>query len=128
MTIVSVSLNEKILHDMDALQDELGYSGRSEVIRDALRMLLADKEEKEKLCGTIDATLLVIHDDKHTDEATELRHAYSKLIKTQIHNHLEGSGKCLEIFVLHGNARRIVELHNKFQANKKIDVARLFVT
>ena len=40
MTIVSVSLNEDILHEMDKLQKALGFSGRSEIIRAGIRNLL----------------------------------------------------------------------------------------
>jgi len=126
MAIVSISLNDKILTDIDELQEELGFSGRSEVIRAALRLMLAEKQEKAQLTGTIDAILLTIREEKYSDEVSHIRHAYEKLIKTQIHNHLE-NGKCLDIFVVRGDAKKIRKLSEAFQVSKKIEFAKLFV-
>ncbi|MBV1768341.1 MAG: ribbon-helix-helix domain-containing protein, partial [Methanobacterium sp.] len=33
MAIISISLNDKLLEEIDALKDEMGFSGRSDVIR-----------------------------------------------------------------------------------------------
>ena len=33
MTIVSISLNKEILEEIDKLQNTLGFSGRSEIVR-----------------------------------------------------------------------------------------------
>jgi CopG family nickel-responsive transcriptional regulator len=127
MPIVSVSLNQRILNDIDMLQEEMGFSGRSETIRAAIRMLLADKREKDDLKGTIDATLFVIHDEKASDKVSTIRHDYQDLIKTQVHNHLENQ-KCLEIFVIRGDAKRIKSMTNAFQVNKNLDYVKLFVS
>ena len=125
--IVSISLNERILGDIDKIQKELGFSGRSETIRAGLRMLIADKKDNSKLQGYIDAVLLVIHEDKCSEDVSILRHKYEGLIKTHVHNHLE-SDKCLEIFILKGNANRIKELSGEFQTNRKIDFVKLIVS
>jgi CopG family nickel-responsive transcriptional regulator len=126
MAIVSVSLNERILREIDAIQDEMGFSGRSETIRAAIRMLMADKREKDNLIGVLDATLLVIHDEKSSDAVSKIRHDFSDLVKTQVHNHLENH-KCLEIFVVKGEAKRIKMMNNSFQINKNMDYVKLVV-
>lgn len=125
--IISMSLNDKILKDIDKLQKEMGFSGRSETIRAGLRMLIADKKEKSKLRGIIDAVLLVIHEDRNSEEVSFLRHRHEGLIKTQVHNHLE-SHKCLEIFILKGDAENIKKLAEGFLANRKIDFVKLIVS
>jgi CopG family nickel-responsive transcriptional regulator len=127
MPIVSISLNQKILDEIDALQNEMGFSGRSEAIRAAIRMLMADKREKDYLFGVIDATLLVIHDEKHSALVSKIRHDFQGLIKTQIHNHLENQ-KCLEIFVIKGEAESIRKMTNTFQTNKNLDYVKLVVS
>jgi CopG family nickel-responsive transcriptional regulator len=126
MPIVSVSLNKRILQEIDAIQDEMGFSGRSETIRAAIRMLSADKRDKEDLIGVLDATLLVIHDESSSDSVSKIRHDFSDLVKTQVHNHLE-SQKCLEIFVIKGEAKRIKLMTNSFQINKNMDYVKLIV-
>ncbi len=125
--IISMSLNDELLKEMDELQRELGFEGRSEMIRAALRMLIADKKENTKMKGVLDAILLTIHDDKYTKDVSVIRHKYQDIIKTQVHNHLRNH-KCLEIFVLNGEAEKIKDLQEKMQTNKKIEFSKLFVS
>jgi len=125
--IISISLNDRILKEINRVQEEMGFSGRSETIRAGLRMLITDKKEKSKLRGVIDAVLLVIHEDKHSDEVSILRHKYEGLIKTQVHNHLENH-KCLEMLVLKGDAEKVKKLAEEFQTNRKIDFVKLIVS
>ncbi|PIU81676.1 nickel-responsive regulator 1, partial [Candidatus Micrarchaeota archaeon CG06_land_8_20_14_3_00_50_6] len=37
--IISISLNEKMLKELDRLRTEMGFSSRSEIIRSALRFM-----------------------------------------------------------------------------------------
>lgn len=127
MPIVSISLNKRILNEIDEIQDEMGFSGRSEAIRAAIRLLMADRREKTDLKGVIDATLLVIHDEKASEKVSKIRHDYQDLIKTQVHNHLENH-KCLEIFVVKGEAKRIKNMTNAFQIDKDLDYVKFFVS
>lgn len=46
MTVISVSLSSKLLNEIDNLKEEMGFSGRSEVIRASTRMLIADNRER----------------------------------------------------------------------------------
>jgi CopG family nickel-responsive transcriptional regulator len=126
MTIISVSLNDGLLEEIDKLQKELGYSGRSEVMRAGARMLIADSKEKEKLEGRLNSVLLLIHAPKVEDTVTAIKHDFEDIINTQIHNHLRGD-TCLEVFVLAGDATRIKELVTLFQATGKMDYVKLIV-
>ena len=126
MTIVSISLNDQILKDLDKVQRTLGFSGRSEVIRAASRMLIEDAKEKSRLKGTINAVLLVVHHQHSEDTISAIKHSYEDVIKTQIHNHLR-EHKCLEIFIIEGDASRIQKLLNSFRTSKKIEYAKLIV-
>jgi CopG family nickel-responsive transcriptional regulator len=44
MSVTSISLTPTLLHKLDEIKDEKGYSSRSEVIRDAIRSYLSDYE------------------------------------------------------------------------------------
>lgn len=126
MPIISISLNEKLLEEIDKLKDEIGYSGRSDVIRASARMLISDSKEKENLNGDINSILVLIHNQEVEDKVTEIKHDFEDIINTQIHSHLKGH-KCMEIFILEGNAERIKEISTKFQINRKIDYVKLIV-
>jgi CopG family transcriptional regulator, nickel-responsive regulator len=43
LAIVSISLNEDIIAEMDKIQKSLGFSGRSELIRASIRSLFAEE-------------------------------------------------------------------------------------
>jgi CopG family transcriptional regulator, nickel-responsive regulator len=126
LTIVSVSLNNEILSEMEKLQKLLGFSGRSEIVRAGVRNLLYEERTRQDLTGLLHALLLAIHDEKSDEEMTELRHAYDKLINTHLHSKIDRD-RCLEIFLLKGDANEIRDMIKKFQSNKKIDNVKLIV-
>ena len=57
MTVVSVSMPEKLLNRIDQFADDHGYTGRSEVLREASRSLLGEFEdtklEDRELMGVV---------------------------------------------------------------------------
>lgn len=124
--IVSMSLPENLLQEMDRLKSDLGFSGRSEVIRAGVRMLISDTKEKQQLSGKLDAILLLIHSQNAEDVVTQIKHRFEDIINTQIHSHLKDE-KCLEIFALYGDAKRIKEFVKQFQINRKMDYVKLVV-
>ncbi|EMR75504.1 putative transcriptional regulator with CopG/Arc/MetJ DNA-binding domain and metal-binding domain [Thermoplasmatales archaeon SCGC AB-540-F20] len=126
MVIVSISLNDKILKEIDRIQRELGFSGRSEVIRAGARMLISESKEKEGLTGKINSALLLIHSQEAEDAVTEIKHRFEDITKTQIHSHLK-ENKCLEIFVLDGDADRIKEMVRLFQTSRKMEYVKLII-
>lgn len=126
MPVISISLNERILEEIDKIQKELGFSGRSEVVRTGMRMLIADKKEKEALSGEITSILLLIHDQKVEDVVTKIKHDFEDITNTQVHSHLRG-GKCLEVFVLDGEADRTKEFVRLFQVSGKMNYVKLII-
>ncbi|HKX96584.1 MAG TPA: CopG family ribbon-helix-helix protein [Candidatus Nitrosocosmicus sp.] len=127
MPIISISLNENIIQELDKLQKFLGFSGRSEIIRASVRNLLLEEKRIDELSGILHSVLLVIHDEKSDQEISEIRHGFDKIINTHIHNKID-KDRCLEIFVLYGDAREIKNITKKFQGNRKMDQVRLVVT
>ncbi|MER5176582.1 MAG: CopG family ribbon-helix-helix protein [Candidatus Nitrosocosmicus sp.] len=127
MPIISISLNENIIQELDKLQKLLGFSGRSEIVRASVRNLLLEEKRIEELNGILHSVLLVIHDEKSDQEISEMRHDYDKIINTHIHNKID-KDRCLEIFVLYGDSKDIKNMTKKFQGNRKMDQVRLIVT
>ena len=120
MTIVSISLSKDLLDDLNKLRKRLGFTGRSEIIRASVRTMLSEEKKKEDLIGDIHALFLVTHDEKSDDEINNMRHTYDKLITTHLHNKIDRD-RCLEIFVLKGDANQIRDITKLFQSNKKMD-------
>jgi CopG family transcriptional regulator, nickel-responsive regulator len=124
MPIVSVSLNDDILNEMEKLQKLLGFSGRSEIVRAGIRNMLSEEKQRNDLTGMLHSLLLVIHDEKSDDEISNMRHSYDKLINTHLHSKIDRD-RCLEIFLLRGEAEEIRRMTREFQANKKMDNVKL---
>ncbi len=124
--IVSISLNDKLLDEVNKIQKELGYSGRSELIRAGLRLLISDKKEKEKLSGKISGVLIVVHKEETEGEVTNHKHTFNKIIKTHVHTNM---GKnCMDLFTLEGDSSDVIDLTESMQKIKKIDYVKLIVS
>ena len=46
MPIVSISLNQEILSELDKLQKTMGFSGRSEAIRAGIRTFVSEEKQR----------------------------------------------------------------------------------
>lgn len=126
MVIVSVSLSNKLLEEIDSIKDEMGFSGRSDVIRASARMLIADNKEKSEMAGDTNSVLTLIHSQDVEDRVTDIKHDYEDIISTQIHSHLK-EHKCLEIFILDGDVQRMYHLAKMFQTSSKMDYVKLTI-
>lgn len=124
MAIVSISLNDEILGEIDRLQKSMGFSGRSETIRTGIRNLVADEKQRAELTGNIHAILLVVHNDEFDHVVSGIKHSFEDLITTHLHSKIEGE-KCMELFVIDGDAERVGTITRDFQTNKKMDTVRL---
>ena len=124
--IISVSLSESLLEEVSRIQREMGFSGRSEVIRAGLRRLIAERRELERLSGRINSILLVVHEREDEDVVNRIKHEFDDIINTQLHSHLKRN-KCLEIFILDGDAERIREIVECFETCGKMEYVNLIV-
>ena len=124
MPIVSISLNDEILKQIDTLQKNLGFSGRSDAIRAGIRSFVSEEKQKEDLSGNVNAILLVIHNDEYDNQVTDVKHSFEDLITMHLHSKIEGD-KCMELFILKGESDIVSEITKNFQTNKKMDTVKL---
>jgi len=126
LPIVSLSLNDTLLEELERVQTDLGYSGRSEIIRAGIRLLLTDAREKQRLTGNVNGLLLAIHPYDAEHLVTKIKHRYLDVIHTQLHNRFK-EGKCMELFILDGEAERIRELAAELQRSEENEYVKLLV-
>jgi len=124
MPIVSISLTEEILKEIDNLQKSMGFSGRSDAIRAGIRSFVAEEKQNENLSGNINAILLVVHNDEYDDQVNGIKHSFEDLITTHMHSKIEGE-KCMELFMLKGDANSVSSITRDFQKNKRMDTVNL---
>jgi CopG family nickel-responsive transcriptional regulator len=120
MTVVSVSMPDELLERIDTFADEHGYTGRSEVIREAARNLLGEFEDKQLEDRELMAVVTVLFDFKSTDVEQRmmgLRHDYDELVTSHVHNHV-GDHYCMELFILEGSMADISTFVGKIRATQ----------
>lgn len=120
MTVVSVSMPEELLSRIDEFADDHGYTGRSEVLREASRNLLGEFEdarlEERPLMGVV--TVLFNYETTNVEERMmHLRHENESLVAANFHSHV-GKGYCMELFVLEGCLEDISAFVGKIRATK----------
>ena len=124
MPIVSISLNNEILSELDKLQSTMGFSGRSEAIRAGIRSFVSEEKQRSDLSGNIHAILLVVHNDEFDHVVSGITHNFEDLITTHLHSKIEKE-KCMELFVIDGDAEKVSTMTKDFQTNKNMDSVKL---
>ncbi len=120
MTVVSVSMPEELLERIDAFAEKHGYTGRSEVIREASRDLLEEFEDQRLVGETLMALVTVVFNYETTtveERMMELRHTHQGLVSSNFHTHV-GDAFCMELFVLEGNLDDISTFVGKIRATR----------
>ena len=124
MPIVSISLTQEILKEIDNLQKSMGFSGRSDAIRAGIRSFVAEEKQNQNLSGSINAILLVVHNDEYDDQVNGIKHIFEDLITTHMHSKIEGE-KCMELFMLKGDADSVSTITRDFQKNRRMETVKL---
>jgi CopG family nickel-responsive transcriptional regulator len=120
MTVVSVSMPESLLERLDEFAEEHGYTGRSEVVREASRNLLGEFEDKKledrDLIGVV--TVLFNYETSSAEQRMmQLRHEHEDLVTSNVHNHV-GDHYCMELFIVEGKLEEISTFVGKIRATR----------
>ncbi|WP_424005255.1 CopG family ribbon-helix-helix protein (plasmid) [Haloarcula salina] len=120
MSVVSVSMPEELLDRIDQFADDHGYTGRSEVLREASRNLLGEFEDKKLEGRDLMGVVTVVFDYETTsveEKMMHLRHEHEDIVASNFHSHV-GGHHCMELFVLEGSLEEISTFVGKIRATK----------
>lgn len=123
MTIISVSIPEEMVDELDRLRQVMG-AGRSDVIRAGIREI--SRMNRQQLDGRNNAVLMVAHKDKYDRDVIDIVGGHEDIIKTHTHNKISAN-KCVDIFVLSGSGTNIKLVTDMFLINKKMDNVDLVI-
>jgi CopG family nickel-responsive transcriptional regulator len=126
VTIVSLSLPDQMIKDMDQIRKSRGFAGRSELVRAAIRLMLEDTKEKDSMAGRISAVVTVTHSQEDEEPITRLKHAFQDIVKTHIHSRIDHEN-CIELFLLEGEGKKVASMTNSFQKEENMKSVRLIV-
>jgi CopG family transcriptional regulator, nickel-responsive regulator len=127
MAIISASLPEEALEELDKTVSKGGYKSRSDALRSAISIISKDLGKTDDANGKIAGVLVLVHEEKHEHAFSKARHDFEDLIKTSIHNQL-GEGKCLELFILEGSSQKVAQLMKDCRKSGRAQCLKLITT
>lgn len=117
MVVVSLSIPDELLADLDTVLGEGRSASRSEVIRQALRNYISEYRELSEMRGVVIATITVLYDkEEKNDGHLGLQHEFGEIITSYLHSHLSDDS-CLEVMVIKGDASRLKQLIDGLKAD-----------
>ena len=105
----TISLNDALAVQFDALIAAKGYDNRSEAVRDLIRTQIDETHLQTSAADWCVASISYVysHDDKTVAERVlTLQHDHHDLVITSLHTHL-GHQDCLETVVLRGPVKAV---------------------
>ncbi|MGA1821021.1 MAG: CopG family ribbon-helix-helix protein [Thermoplasmatota archaeon] len=123
MPVVSISLTDRNIEDIDRIQSAFGLKGRSEVVRACLRSAESELREREGLVGEVEGVLIIVHESHRSPNLDQIRHDHQDIISTQIHSHLRNE-KCLEVFIINGDGDQVKEMILKFRGKDELEYVK----
>jgi CopG family nickel-responsive transcriptional regulator len=94
---------ERLRDELDTFAEEHGYTGRSEVIREACQSLLEEYRETDDEDRRVLATVTAVfgYDEPEIERRMmDIRHEFEASIRSNSHDCLEGNAGCVETFVV----------------------------
>lgn len=122
-------MDQSLLKDFDKLIAKIGYTNRSEAIRDLIRERLIQQEWQASNQETVGTITLVYDHEIHelTETLTALQHKYHKQIVSTMHIHLD-EHNCLEVLIVRGKGNVIKKIADKLQSTKGVKHGKLITT
>jgi CopG family transcriptional regulator, nickel-responsive regulator len=120
VTVISVSVPEKLLERVEDSIKEQGFANRSEIIRQALRTYITEARSLKELEGKIVASITIIYErESAKGQISEIQHSFGDIISTYVHAHIE-EDYCLEVIIVKGDAETLRKLVDAFRTNELI--------
>jgi CopG family nickel-responsive transcriptional regulator len=127
MTIISISVPEKLLERVETSIKEEGFANRSEIVRQALRTYIMESRKLKELDGEIAATITMIYERGITKgQISEIQHSFGNIISTFLHTHIS-EDYCIEVIVVNGQADTIIKLVEAFRTNECINQIKIAI-
>jgi CopG family nickel-responsive transcriptional regulator len=118
----TISLDESLAQEFDALLRERGYANRSEAVRDMLRRELEAHRLEHQDAPFCVASLSYVynhHERRLAERLTDLQHHAHDLVVSSMHVHLDHDN-CLETLFLRGSTSAVRALAEKISAERGV--------
>ncbi|MDH4275015.1 MAG: nickel-responsive transcriptional regulator NikR [Gammaproteobacteria bacterium] len=125
----TISLDDDLAQQFDAYIHAMGYSNRSEAVRDLIRFRLENERIKSTDGGHCVAALSYVYNHHESELAahlTRVQHDHHDLALSTMHTHLDHDN-CLEVTLLHGPINEVRQFGNAVIAERGVRHGNLHV-
>ncbi|MFH1750672.1 MAG: ribbon-helix-helix protein, CopG family [Candidatus Micrarchaeota archaeon] len=123
--ILSFSLKESEVEELDEMQKVLGIESRSRMLRLALKSLYSERKLIENFRGTVSAVIAVSHSTGSDAKFATLRHEFDEIVKTQIHSSMQGG--CTDLLLVEGSADEVRGMYSAIRADPKVKNVKILM-
>lgn len=123
MSIMSVSLPDPLVNQMDSLAKERGFAGRSDFVRAAVRDFVQQLLSDHTKSGRRSATITLLYPETLERRVAEVAHDHSKVITSMMHTNA-GRGRCVTVYIVEGESEAIQRLTVRFKGLRDTEVVR----
>ena len=127
MRRLTISVDDDLAAQFDALMERKGYASRSEAFRDLVRRALEEQRLDSGSARHCVANLSYVYNHHERQLASRLsnaQHAHHDLTVSAMHVHLDHD-HCMETLILRGATRDVVELAESLMAQTGVRHGRL---
>ena len=121
-----VSIPEDLLDRFDKIVEKKGYVGRSEAIRDSMRLFISKYQwELDQSIGFASMNIVFQHKPRLMAELLKSQHDAEAEVISTLHTHITQT-HCFEILTMKGTAKGIKRLADKIGGLSGIEFSELF--
>lgn len=127
MQRITITLDDDLLADIDAIAAERGYQNRSEAIRDLARNALAQMEESAGSTRQCVGALVYVYDHAARNlshKLVEAAHGHHDIAIATMHVHLDDAS-CLEVTAMKGSRDEIQHFADHVIAERGVRYGRV---
>lgn len=120
LTIISVSIPDRLLKELDDSVEKRGFANRSEALRQAIRFFVEEQRSLEEVEGEIIAIITVVYEKAaKSNRMLTLQHEWGSIVLTFLHTHVD-KRSCLEVMVARGFMQAVRKLVDAMRANEQV--------
>jgi len=127
MGIVSVSLPDEYIQQLDLIENTYGLRNRSDAMRQAIRLAEAEMKDHLNMSGHVEGVLVIVHADHDDTWMSRIQHRYEDQIRMQLHTHLS-SGRCLDVMFVSSESEDMREILKEIRSTGKADYLKLVIS
>jgi CopG family nickel-responsive transcriptional regulator len=127
MQRITITLDDELMEQLDAVIAERGYQNRSEAIRDFARAGMQQATEEKGKSGECVAALVYVYDHAARDLSRRLvenYHGHHDLSLATLHVHLDGDN-CMEVTALRGSGSEVQHFADHIIAERGVKYGRV---